>query len=79
MPPAFSDTSSSGEPSSSWKRSHHRVAAGSRDAAVQERHVELEPLAEVALQDEAHLAELGEHECPFAGGEQVVDELVEAG
>ncbi len=46
---------------------------------MQERGVEREPVAEVDLQQVAHLAELGEHQRPLVDVEQLVDELVEAG
>ena len=63
---------------------HHAVATLTCDAAVQEGHVAAqavvaEAFAEVPLQQQAHLAELGEHERLLAGVEQVVDELVEPG
>ena len=46
---------------------------------MQERRVEREPVADVRLQQVAHLAELGEHQRPLVDVEQLVDELVEAG
>ena len=38
----------------------------------------VEPFVEVPLQQQAHLAELGEHQRLLAGVEQVGDQLVEA-
>ena len=57
----------------------HGVSTRLGDAAVEERHGHLEALTEVAHQQLAHLAELGEHERPLADVEQLVDQLVEAG
>ena len=46
---------------------------------MQERRRQREALVEMALQQQAHLAELGEHQGLLAGVEQVGDQLVEAG
>ena len=45
----------------------HAVAALAGDAAVQERSRQREALEQVALQQQAHLAELGEHQCLLFG------------
>ena len=79
VPPAFSETSSSGGPSAGLEVGDHRVAAGPGHAAVEERHPQVEALGGVAAQQLAHLPELGEHERPLADVEQLVDELVVAG
>ena len=79
VPPAFSDTSSSGDAVPGLELVDHPVAAGLGHATVQERRRQAEPLVEVALQQQAHLAELGEHQRLLAGVEQVGDQLVEAG
>ena len=79
MPPAFSETSSSGGPAPAWKSATIASRRTLGDAAVQERHAQLEALGDVAHEQLAHLPELGEHERPLADVEQLVDELVEAG
>ena len=80
VPPAFSDTSSSGGPCPAWNVGDHAVAARS---APRRRGgtapSQLEALGEVAHEQLAHLPELGEHERPLVDVEQLVDELVEAG
>ena len=46
---------------------------------MQERCLERELLVDVADEQLAHLAELGEHERPFTLIEQLGDQLVESG
>ena len=53
----------------------HRVAGLLRDTAVQEEHLAAEGLLQVALEDLAHLGELGEHQGPLAHGEHLLEHL----
>ena len=55
----------------------HPVASCPRHAPVQERRIEVELVVDVGAQQFAHLAELGEHEGPLVGVEEVGDEFVE--
>ena len=61
-----------------WNSATIRSRSAAADATVQERGVDVEVVADVLLQQLAHLAELCEHQRPFVDVEQLGDELVEA-
>ena len=57
----------------------HLLAAAFGHRPVEERELDAQQLAQVGLEQRAHLGELGEDEGPFAGGGDLLEDLFQPG
>ena len=78
MPPALSESTKNGTPSSSWKRAHQILALADRGLAVQHQARPAEHGAEERGQRRGHLPELGEDQRLLLARGDLLGDLAQA-